>query len=351
MVDYFSAAIAPLGGKVYAANSNPYAAAFGSAAAGFVVPGLHDPLYIDTLIQICHEYEIEAIIPLFDLELPVLAEARERMASEGIRAIVSSPNVVKTCYDKWQTKSFLDDHRFLTPQAFASMDPVLEALAAKTIEFPLVLKPRWGTGSIGVMEVEDEKDLQQLYGKVVRAIETSYLSAESSEEPKRAVLITEKLGGYEYGLDVVNDLHGNYITTFPKKKIAMRSGETDIAMTVDHPDLMQLGHEIAEKLGHIANLDVDVVVTQKGMYVLDMNPRFGGGYPFSHLAGANLPAAIVAWLHGEPADPANFQMAADVIGFKGLLPLKAASIPIEVNRLTGQSVPGIGKSYESGTHE
>ena len=44
---------------------------------------------------------------------------------------------------------------------------------------------------------------------------------------------------------------------------------------------------------------MDVFVTEDAVYVLELNARFGGGYPFSHLAGVNLPKAIIKWLSGE----------------------------------------------------
>jgi len=86
------------------------------------------------------------------------------------------------------------------------------------------------------------------------------------------------------------------MNTIIKRKIASRGGETDIAITVNSPELSALGERIANNLGHVANLDVDLILSDKGPYVIDMNPRFGGGYPFSHLAGINLPAAIITWL-------------------------------------------------------
>jgi len=107
----------------------------------------------------------------------------------------------------------------------------------------------------------------------------------------------------------------------------MRGGETDSAVTVDEPRLRELGEQIAAGLGHIANLDVDVFLTDNGPHVLEMNPRLGGGYPFSHLAGANLPAAIVAWLRGDRADASCFRIAYNVTGFKGILPVKLERPP------------------------
>ena len=98
----------------------------------------------------------------------------------------------------------------------------------------------------------------------------------------------------------------------------MRSGETDGAMTVDFPELCQLGQSVAERLHHIANLDMDVFVNETGLYVLELNARFGGGYPFSQIAGANIPAAIVAWLQGLPCDPSWLKISYGVTAYKGI---------------------------------
>jgi carbamoyl-phosphate synthase large subunit len=333
MVDYFRSVLEPSGGKVYVANSHPNAAGFASADGGFIVPSIYDPAYIDRLIQICHQFEIQAIIPLYDLELPILAKARNRLAAKGICAVVSSPDVINICNDKWQTMNFLESYGFHTPQTFPSIDSALDALAASEIDFPVFIKPRWGMGSIGVIEAENEIELQFIYTKVMRIIEKSPLINASVHDHERMILIQEKLSGQEYGLDVINDLQSNYVTTFIKKKIAMRYGETDIAMTVADHDLNNLGQEIAMKLRHIANLDMDVIITERGAYVLEMNPRFGGGYPFSHLAGANLPAAIISWLNDEPANPSYFEIKPNVIGCKGILPLRLVANPVESNTI------------------
>lgn len=97
--------------------------------------------------------------------------------------------------------------------------------------------------------------------------------------------------GQEYGLDVINDLEGNYQNTIVKQKYAMRSGETDCALTVRWEEADKLGKTLSILLHHIGNLDVDVFKVEEKIYVLEMNARFGGGYPFSHLAGVDLPQA------------------------------------------------------------
>lgn len=318
IVDYFREALAGTGGKVYVANSTADSTALIAADKGFIVPVLIDPGYIDALIRLCHKYDIRAIIPLFDLELPILASACQRLADAGIFALVSSSRVIEICNDKWRTQEFLRTHVIGTPRTFLNPDEAQAAVDNGDISYPLMVKPRWGMGSIALLEADNEMDLCFLYDKVKRIIRETYLATESRQDPEKDVLIQQKVAGEEYGLDVVNDLSGNYVTTFVKKKIAMRSGETDGAITVDHAELRQLGQHIAELLHHVANLDVDVFVNETGLYVLDINARLGGGYPFSHIAGANVPAAIIAWLQGTACDPAWFKISYGVTAYKGI---------------------------------
>ena len=89
-----------------------------------------------------------------------------------------------------------------------------------------------------------------------------------------------------------------------KQKLAMRSGETDKAVTVDLPEIREMGRKIGEALGHIGNLDVDIMQRADGAYcVLELNPRFGGGFSFSYEAGVNFPKALIQMIKGESVDP------------------------------------------------
>ena len=101
----------------------------------------------------------------------------------------------------------------------------------------------------------------------------------------------------------MNDLKGNNVGVSVKKKLAMRAGETDKAVTVDLPVVWNIGKKIGEKLHHIGNLDADIMQRANGDYcVLELNPRFGGGFPFSYEAGVNYPKAIIEWIKGNNVD-------------------------------------------------
>ena len=155
-------------------------------------------------------------------------------------------------------------------------------------------------GSIGIYEADNELELDVFYRKVKQAVFRSpLLKYEATQDREQCVIVQKKIEGQEYGLDVINDLNRNYQTTIVKRKIAMRAGETDCAQIENIPELKALGEQLSKALGHIANLDVVVFLENGNPYVLEMNARFGGGYPFSHLAGVDLPQAIVNWLRGE----------------------------------------------------
>lgn len=322
IVEYFQNILHGKGGKVYAANSDRYSSALSVADEGFIVPSLYDDTYIDVLVNLCQKHQISAIIPLFDLELPVLAQAKPKLEENGIQVVVSSVDVIQICNDKWLTNQFLEQNKLSSPKTYQHIDHLNSAIDHEEIRFPIIIKPRWGMGSIGLNHADDFSELSVLYSRTIKDIQNTYLLHESFDKLEFAVLFQEKLVGVEFGLDIINDLQGEYVTTLVKQKITMRSGETDCAVTVQNDILKKLGEKIGKALKHVANLDVDVIMTEEGPFVLELNPRIGGGYPFSHLAGANLPQAIVTWLEGGQVDPSVFAYEIGVTGVKSIQPIR-----------------------------
>lgn len=328
LVNYFKDTLGSHG-KVYAANSSALSPAFLAADKSIVTPLIYDDDYIGFLLDYCGKNKIDALISLFDIDLPVLAKNRDRFSKIGTYVVVSEHKTVETCNDKWKTFCYLKENGLNVPQTFLSLEEAVCALSKEQLGFPLMVKPRWGMGSIAVYEAENIEELRILYEKTKRNILKTYLKYESAENIDQSILIQEKLNGQEYGMDVINDLDCNYMTTIVKMKYAMRSGETDCAVTVDRPDLKELGKKLSGIMHHRANLDVDVFTVGDKNYVLEMNARFGGGYPFSHLAGVNLPLAIVKWLKGELV---NKNILEEKIGIMGQKDINIVEIP---DNLTG----------------
>lgn len=320
LVKYFKDALKDEG-KVFASNST-WTPALQKADYAVITPLIYDKGYVQFLIEYCIKNNIYALISLFDIDLPVLSKSKKEFEKNGIKLIVSDYEVTQICNDKWKTFYFLNENGIDTPRTFLSIDAAKKKIDSGELLFPLIVKPRWGMGSIGIYQADNLRELQIFYEKTLGKIKKTYLKYESEAELENSVVIQEKLNGQEYGLDVVNDFNKNYITTFVKKKTAMRSGETDGAITEDKPMLSELGKMISNKLGHIANLDVDVFMTENNKpFVLEMNCRFGGHYPFSHLAGANVPLAIIKWLRGEIPEDSLFKIKYGVQGIKDIRPI------------------------------
>lgn len=267
------------------------------------VPAVYDPTYVDITLAICKKHKIDALISLNDLELPILADNKSRFMDIGVRVIVSDPQVIDICFDKYKTALWARKLGLNTPKTYIRLDDVKHALELGEVSFPLFMKPRWGSGSIGLETIEDLEELDIYYHLLMKKIKKTILATASVGD--EYIMIQEKLTGKEFGLDVMNDLEGNNVGVSVKQKLAMRAGETDKAITVDLPVIHEMGAMIGRSLRHIGNLDVDIMQRSNGDYcVLELNPRFGGGYPFSYEAGANMPLAIIKWLRGENVDPA-----------------------------------------------
>lgn len=265
------------------------------ADRAFLVPTVDRDDYTDFLFDVCRREGVDLVVPLNDFELPVLAAARHRFEQAGITVVVSSSEVISTCFDKWKTIRFAAAQGIRTPRTFLTLAEAVGAIRSGELAFPLVVKPRWGTASLGIDYVEDERELHLAYELGAKRLWRTVLARASSDDIEHSLLIQQRLVGGEYGLDVVNDLRGRHVCAWVKRKLGMRAGETDRAVTAVHEGVEALGTAVGRALGHIANLDCDVFVMDGLCYLLEMNPRFGGGYPFSHMAGANLPAALIAW--------------------------------------------------------
>ncbi|HZV68626.1 MAG TPA: ATP-grasp domain-containing protein [Saprospiraceae bacterium] len=305
LVDYFREALNPLGGKVHVFNTDPHSAAYWLADVRVLSPFATDPTYPAFLENYCISNDIRAVLSCMDVDLGILAGAKEKFARLGITILVADPWVIDMAHDKWLTQQFLIEHQFPVSSLFLDLDKALDAIKRGEEHYPFFVKPRWGMGSIALFKAETEEDLIFYFEKTKQLITGSYSHYGMARDESNAVLIQGMLPGQEYGLDIINDLEGNHQVTVVKKKLAMRSGETDIAITEENKALEELGAKIASLTRHPANLDVDVFWDGEKAYVLELNPRFGGGYPFSHAAGINLPQAIVAWLQNEIVNKAE----------------------------------------------
>lgn len=314
MVKYFKAAVGPKG-EVHVCNSDDKSIAFKYADKKIVSPLIYDKNYIPFLIQYCKNNKIDIIISLFDIDLLMLAKHKKEFEDNGTKVIVSDPSIIEMCNDKWKTFCYLRDNGFETPRTYLNIEDVLVQIKSGSLSFPIVVKPRFGCGSISISIAYDEEELRCLTKRAIREIESSYLKYESDAKVEK-VIYQELLSGQEYGADIINDLEGITQNVIVRRKIAMRSGETDIAELVDCPVIKNVLLNLGKKTRHLANMDCDIFLINNVPYILELNARFGGGYPFSHMGGCDLPKAIINWIEGKAVAHSLIDAKTGKIGYK-----------------------------------
>lgn len=318
MVKYFKEALDG-NGAVHVCNSDDKTVAFHYADKAVVSPLIYDDGYIPFLLDYCEKNHIDVLLSLFDIDLLVLAKNKERFAQIGTKVIVSDERLIEICNDKWKTYQFLKENGFHVPKTYLTLQKVMLALDSGEIHYPIIVKPRFGCGSIGLSVAEDEIALLYYFRRNTCVISKSYLKYESSSVGvDEQILYQECLNGQEYGADIINDLNGALQNIIVKKKIAMRAGETDIAELVNVPVISDELSRLSQMTKHIANMDCDVFMVDGVPYILEMNARFGGGYPFSHMGGCDLPKAIVQWCEGEGIEKKLLQARMGLRAYKEL---------------------------------
>lgn len=317
IVDYFKKCDGI--GLVHASNSC-YTIALKKADGYFISPLIYSEDYISSIIGYCKKNDITAVISLFDIDLLVLSKNRQLFTDAGIRLILAPASFVEICNDKWHTFQFIQKLGLQAPHTYLHINDVLAAIDRKEVSYPIIIKPRWGMASMGIYKVEDEQELRILTRKCKRDIFNSYLKYESSLTGNEPIIYQEVICGEEYGLDVLNDLEGNYLALFAKQKISMRSGETDLGRTASPEPFHDVAYKISQVSHHEGILSVDCFKTGKGIFVIEMNCRISGHYPLSYIAGFNYPQLLIDWLNGKPTSDKLLQFKENQFIIKDLVP-------------------------------
>ncbi len=305
--------------KVYASNS-AYSIALQRADGYLITPLIYSERYISTIIEFCLINDIKTVVSLFDIDLPVLAAHKNEFEANGIHVIVSDYDFVMICNDKWKTNGFLKKSDINTPCTYIDKKDLINALDCGRCKFPVIIKPRWGTGSIGIHVAYSYEELDVLEKICLREIHDSYLKYESMQTPEQPIIYQQFVNGTEYKLNIINNLNGEYVKTFAIKKNAIRSGETDIGITVNPSRFNDIAKKISEQSRHIGILSVDCIISDNNIYVIEFNCRICGIYPILHLAGLNYIQQLVNWLLGKCTDDTLLCVSEEVTVVKDIAP-------------------------------
>ena len=280
VVQYFKKALAG-NGKVICTDMSNMAPSIYEADKFYTVPRMTAPGYIDVILDICKKEEIDGVLSLIDPELSLLAQNREKFAAIGTTVIGSSYELCEMSLDKYQMYQWLKAHGYHCAKSYMDKQAFYEDVAAGKITYPVFVKPARGSASIAISKVYDRETIDLLFSH------------------SDGLMIQEFLEGQEIGADVYIDLITHRVVSiFTKKKILMRAGETDKAVSFRDEKLFQLIRQFAEEAGFLGQIDIDIFQVDGEYFISEVNPRFGGGYPLAYECGCDHMKLILNNLQG-----------------------------------------------------
>ena len=265
VVQYFKKAFTGYG-NVIATDMSPYAPALYEADKHYIVPRMTAPGYIDVILDICRKEQISGVLSLIDPELSLLAQNHQRFAQVGAMVIGSDYAQCERALDKMEMYRWLCEHGYRCARSFDSK----QAFFDSGVPYPVFVKPIRGSASLSINKAPDQETVEFL--------------ADHSE----GMMIQEFLCGQEIGADVYIDLiSGEVVSIFTKKKLLMRAGETDKAVSFKDEKLFALIEKFALESGFRGQIDIDIFEINGEYYISEVNPRFGGGYPHAYECGVD----------------------------------------------------------------
>lgn len=266
------------GAATVAVDVNPLAPALYAADRHALVPPVADGEYVPALAELVAAHDVDLVVPLADTDQLVLAERRDEL---GALVLLPAPDVVERTNDKYLAHVFFEEHGVDSPPTWLPAD------APDDVEFPVLVKARFGFGSRNIFRAHDPEEL-------------AFFLRYSPVEP----MVQRVCAGAEFSLDVFGDLEGRCLNAIPRTMIESAGGESIKGMTIRDMELVEVGRRVSETLGIVGPATVQCFRTAPGRHeVTDVNLRFGGAFPLPLAAGSRYPELALALAGGERPEP------------------------------------------------
>ncbi len=260
-------------GKVYTTDMNPVLSSACQVSDGYIkVPRVTDKEYLSILKEYCVINDISIIVPTIDTELHILSHVKEEFLKDGIFLAISSSNICETFYLKDSTEKFFVENGLDTPRSIEDI---------KTCAYPIFAKLNNSSCSIGAQIVYTPEIAKEL------SMDKNYV-------------FQEFIQGDEFTVDAFIDKNGNIISVVPRQRLEVRAGEVSKAKAVKDKRIIKAIKELCNKLdGAYGCITIQLFRTDDRIVFIEINPRFGGGYPLSPRAGANFAKYLIKDYLGE----------------------------------------------------
>jgi carbamoyl-phosphate synthase large subunit len=260
--------------KTVALDANPLAAGLYLANKGYIVPPFNDSKFFLKLQSIIEKENIDVILPALDTILLEFARNKKRLEKIGTKVIISNEESIIITRDKWKTYKALYA-KIPLPKSYIRLKDI-------TIDFPLFIKPRDGSGSINIYKINDREDLNFFFKKVKNPI------------------IQEYLHGKEYTVDCLTDINGKLLISIKRERIETKAGISVKGKIIQNQKLDNMAHKIAENIFFQGPFFFQAKEDDNGEPKLtEINARISGTMSLSSASGVNIHNLAVRLFMGE----------------------------------------------------
>lgn len=257
--------------KVFTTDMNPSMAPAGYVSDGcFKVPRVTDASYPSLLLEICEKNDVGMVIATIDTELLLLADLKALFREKGINIMVSDRTFVEMCRDKRNTGAFFERHGIRVPREIDKYHPT----------FPMFAKPYDGSLSANLHYIKTADELTQ----------------EILDDPKLLFMeYIDKSVYQEYTVDMYYGRDHHVKCIVPRERIEIRAGEINKGRTAKNEILTFLKDKLEYIDGCVGCICVQLFFHPESHDIvgIEINPRFGGGYPLSYMCGGNFPELLI----------------------------------------------------------
>ena len=258
-------------GNVYTTDMNPKMAPAAYVSDGcFEVPRCTSEDYIESLLTICRDNRIGLVVPTIDTELAILSSKKDVFVEQGIHVSVSDYDFVMMCRDKRNTGAFFEKNGIRVPKPIDKHYPT----------FPLFAKPYDGSLSTNLHYI---KTAEELTDEIINDPKLLFMEYIDKEKYK------------EYTVDMYYGRDHRVKCIVPRERIKIRAGEINKGLTEKNPLTSYLFERLETIEGCVGCICIQLFLNPETHDVvgIEINPRFGGGYPQTYAAGGNYPEYLI----------------------------------------------------------
>ena len=263
---------------VIGVDSNPLSFGLYLLDNNYVIPPGGDSDYIKEMLKIIDKEKPSAILSGPEEETITLSKNKDLIEGRGVLVLCPDYDSVEICMNKIKTYNFFKNNNIPTPKCFDDIN---------SIEYPCLIKPQVGRGSVDVYIIKNEEELLFYLKKVKKPI------------------IQEFIDGEEYTIDILADKDGNTLSVIPRLRLDIESGISVKGKTVYDKKIIDYCKKIVKKLKLFGPSCIQCIKNKDEIKFIEINIRFGGGSILSIKADSTIIPNLIKLINGEKTVPSE----------------------------------------------